>query len=319
MLRRVPDQGAFRSNDAAAPRECDETHAIGAERRTDEGDARACDEMHTGDRAIAELAARQRGVVTTAQLDAAGIGRRGVAHRVAHGRLTRVLRGVYRVGPVEAPFAREMAAVLATGGVLSHHSAAMVWGLRPLHDGPVHVTVRTGTRNRAGVRTHRSPSLNAAVHQGLPLTTAARTLNDLAPALRPAELDRAVEEAQIRGLVTARELRGRAAAASAEPQLTRSEAERRLLKLIERARLPRPATNVRVAGWEVDALWPPERLIVEVDGYAYHGNRAAFERDRRKDAALVAAGYTVIRVTWRQLEDEPLAVVALLARLIRRG
>jgi very-short-patch-repair endonuclease len=275
--------------------------------------------MHTGDRAIAQLAARQRGVVTTAQLEAAGIGRRGVAHRVAHGRLTRVLRGVYRVGPVEAPFAREMAAVLATGGALSHHSAAMVWGLRAPQDGPVHITVASGARNRAGVRIHRSPSLKAAVHNGLPLTTAARTLHDLAPALPPAELDRAVEEAQIRGLVTARELTGRAAAAIAEPRLTRSEAERRLLKLIQRARLPRPATNVRVAGWEVDAFWPAERLVVEVDGYAYHGNRAAFERDRRKDAALVAAGYTVIRITWRQLADEPFAVVALLARLIRRG
>jgi predicted transcriptional regulator of viral defense system len=93
--------------------------------------ADACDETRAGDAAIAELARLQRGVVTTAQLEAAGIGRRGVAHRVAHGRLTRVLRGVYRVGPLAAPFAPEMAALLATGGVLSHHSAAMVWGLRP--------------------------------------------------------------------------------------------------------------------------------------------------------------------------------------------
>jgi very-short-patch-repair endonuclease len=92
-----------------------------------------------------------------------------------------------------------------------------------------------------------------------------------------------------------------------------------LRRLITAARLPKPRTNVRVAGWEVDVLWPRERLIVEVDGYAYHGNRAAFERDRRKDAALTAAGYTVIRITWRQLKDEPLAVVALLARLIRPG
>jgi very-short-patch-repair endonuclease len=319
MLRRVPDQGAFRSNDSPPPRECDETHAIGAERRNRPAAPHECDEMHTGDRAIAELAARQRGVVTTAQLEAAGIGRRGVAHRVAHGRLTRVLRGVYRVGPVEAPFAREMAATLATGGALSHHSAAMVWGLRPPHDGPVHVTVEIPARSRDGLKVHRSASLNAAVRNGLPVTTAARTLHDIATLVPRRELDRAVEEAQIRGLVTARELRGRAAAAIAEPRLTRSEAERRLLKLIERARLPRPATNVRVAGWEVDAFWPPERLVVEVDGYAYHGNRAAFERDRRKDAALVAAGYAVIRITWRQLADEPLAVVALLARLIRRG
>src|SRR5690349_13656397 len=99
----------------------------------------------------------------------------------------------------------------------------------------------------------------------------------------------------------------------------RAVAERRLQKLIRAARLPRPVTNVKVAGWEVDVFWPASRLIVEVDGYAYHGNRAAFERDRRKDATLTAAGYTVIRITWRQITEEPLATVALLARLIRRG
>jgi very-short-patch-repair endonuclease len=122
----------------------------------------------------------------------------------------------------------------------------------------------------------------------------------------------------IRGLVTAREVPRRCEVFT-EPGLTRSEAERRLQRIIRAARLPRPVTNVRVAGWEVDAFWPRERLIVEVDGYAYHGNRAAFERDRRKDAALTAAGYTVIRITWRQLKDEPLAVVALVARLLRPG
>jgi very-short-patch-repair endonuclease len=314
----VPDQRGFRSNAAPPPDECDETHARGRKLTNDGGAPRDCDETHTGDAAVARLAARQRGVVTTRQLSALGIGERAVAHRVAHGRLTRVLRGVYRVGPVQAPFAQEMAAVLATGGVLSHHSAAMVWGLRPPHDGPTHVIVTANARNRVGLRVHRTASLTAAVHHGLPLTTAARTLNDIAPLIGRGELERAVEEAQIRGLVTSAELNGRAKP-SAEPQLTRSEAERRLLRLIKAANLPRPHTNVRVAGWEVDAFWPASRLVVEVDGYAYHGNRAAFERDRRKDAALVAAGYTVIRITWRQLKDEPLAVVALLARLIRPG
>jgi very-short-patch-repair endonuclease len=315
----VPDQTAFRRSDGGPAGDCNETLAIGEERRNRRAASRECDEILVGDRAIADLARSQRGVVTTAQLAAVGIGRNAVAHRVAHGRLTRMLRGVYGVGPVEAPFAREMAAVLATGGTLSHHSAAMVWGLRPPHDGPVHVILERGARNRTGVKVHRTTSLKAAVHQGLPITPAARTLNDLAPALTPAEFDRAVEDAQIRGLVTPHELSGRAAAAIAEPQLTRSEAERRLQRLIRAAHLPKPHTNVRVAGWEVDVLWPPERLVVEVDGYAYHGNRAAFERDRRKDAALVAAGYTVIRITWRQLKDEPFAVVALLARLIRRA
>jgi very-short-patch-repair endonuclease len=209
-----------------------------------------------------------------------------------------------------------MAALLATGGALSHHSAALVWGFRPPHDGPVHVTTTRGARTRAGVKVHRSHSLNAAVHNGLTLTTPARTLQDLAPVLTSADLERAAEEAVIRGLVKQHEL-PRRCALTTEPQLTRSEAERRLQRLIKAARLPRPVTNTRVAGWEVDALWPAQRLVVEVDGYAYHGNRAAFERDRRKDAQLTAAGYTVIRITWRQLKDEPLAVVALLARLLR--
>jgi very-short-patch-repair endonuclease len=273
--------------------------------------------MHTRDGAIAALAARQCGVVTTQQLAAAGIGRRSVAHRVAHGRLTPVHRGVYRVGPITAPYGREMAAILATGGALSHHSAAAVWGFRPPHDGDVHVTANT--RSRPGIRVHRSASFNGAVHFGLQLTAPARTLHDLAPLLPQHDLDRAVEEAVIRGLAAPRELATRPAlrrAAVMEPRLTRSEAERRLLKLIRAARLPLPRTNTRLAGWEVDAVWPRHRLVVEVDGYAYHGNRAAFERDRRKDAALVAAGYRVVRITWRQIADEPHAVVALLARLL---
>ena len=145
-----------------------------------------------------------------------------------------------------------------------------------------------------------------------------RTLHDLAPLLPQHELDRAVEEAVIRGMAHPDQLTTRPALRRAvipEPRLTKSKAERRLLRLIRAARLPLPRTNVMVAGWEVDAVWPQNRLVVEVDGYAYHGNRAAFERDRRKDAALTAAGYRVVRITWRQLEDEPHAVVALIARL----
>jgi very-short-patch-repair endonuclease len=213
-----------------------------------------------------------------------------------------------------------MAAVLATGGALSHHTAAALWGFRPPHDGAPHVTVANrDARSRQGLNVHRTRSLNAAVHLGLPLTTAPRTLHDLAPLLSQGELERAVEEAVIRGLARPEELTTRPAlrrAAIEEPQITRSEAERRLRRLVKAARLPRAVTNVKVAGWEVDAFWPRERLVVEVDGFAYHGNRAAFERDRRKDAALVAAGYRVVRITWRQLVDEPHVVVALLARLL---
>ena len=128
------------------------------------------DEMHTGDEAVIAVAARQHGIVTTAQLAMAGLGPRAVAHRVAHGRLVRRYRGVFQVGPLAAPHGAEMAAVLATGGVSSHHTAAAIWGIRP-HHGDVHITVAGEARKpRPGVQIHRSLSLSAAVEDGLPLT-----------------------------------------------------------------------------------------------------------------------------------------------------
>jgi very-short-patch-repair endonuclease len=282
-------------------------------------------EMHVGDPAIVALARRQHGIVTVAQLLEAGFSRSAVSHRVRRGWLVAVFRGVYQVGPVRAPRGLEMAAVLATGGVLSHHSAAAVWGIRA-HDGDVHVSVSgRDQRPRPGLRIHRSCSVNAAVHDGLPLTTPTRTIHDLAACLPQHELDRAVEQAQILRLATPDEIaadmprRGRPALRAAlnhEPQLTRSEAERRLLAIIKAARLPRPDTNVRVEGYEVDLFWPDQGLIVEVDGYAYHSTRQAFERDRARDAALQAAGYRVVRFTWRQIVHEPLAVVVQLSRLL---
>jgi very-short-patch-repair endonuclease len=101
-------------------------------------------------------------------------------------------------------------------------------------------------------------------------------------------------------------------------RLTRSEAERRLLRMIRAAGLPEPLANARVAGFEVDFLWPGARLIVEVDGYTFHGHRRAFEQDRRRDIALRDAGYEVVRVTWRRLVDEPLLVIAHIARALGR-
>ena len=281
--------------------------------------------MHPVDRAVLALAARRHGVVTTAQLAAAGMHRRAVARRVARGWLVPVWRGVYRVGPIIAEHADEMAAVLATSGVLSHQTAAKVWGIRA-HSGAIHVTV-TGAepRPRPGLRIHRSLSLNAAVQDGLPLTTTARTIHDLATCLPQPELDRAVEQAQILRLATRDEIaaemprRGRPALRAAldnEPQLTRSEAERRLLALIRQARLPRPQTNVILGGYEVDLFWRAQRLVVEIDGYAFHSTRQAFERDRARDAALQAAGYRVVRFTWRQIVHEPLGVVVQLTRLL---
>jgi very-short-patch-repair endonuclease len=151
---------------------------------------------------------------------------------------------------------------------------------------------------------------------------------DVAAGLAGAELDRALEHALVgrlesrdsllelldrhRGGRGARALRT-ALDALVEPRLTRSEAERRLLGLVRAARLPVPEANVRLAGHEVDLLWRDRGFVVEVDGYAFHGGRAAFERDRRRDADLLAAGHRVLRVTWRQIAAEPEALVASLA------
>jgi very-short-patch-repair endonuclease len=258
---------------------------------------------------VVALAARQHGVVTTAQLLGAGVGRRSIARRVAAGWLVAMHRGVYQVGPVTSECGREMAAVLACGegALLSHHSAAAVWGFGR-RDRVVHVTVPGhARRSRPGIRVHRSLSLDAAVQDGLPLTRPARTLRDLERTLPSHEVERARERAAMLGLVVPDD---------APDGFTRSEAERRLTQLCKLAGLPAPRTNARVAGFEVDALWPAERLIVEIDGWAYHRTREAFERDRRKDAALQAAGYRVIRITWRRLANEPYSVSAQLGALL---
>lgn len=288
--------------------------------------------MHAADRAVVALARRQHAMVTTRQLVAAGLGRSAVASRVARGWLMPRHRGVYQVGPVCPPHGGDMAAVLACGprALLSHYSAAALWGIRASHEGPVHITVHgRPPRTRRGIEVHgtaRAHALDAAVLHGLPLTNPARTVRDLAPLLSQHELDRVTEQAQVLNLATKVAIeglldggRGTAALRRAlydEPSLTRSEAERLLRRLIREARLPRPDTNIRIHGHEVDFVWRSRRVIVEVDGFAYHGSRAAFERDRARDADLAAAGYRVVRITWRQLTNEPHAVVARLAVLL---
>ncbi len=149
------------------------------------------------------------------------------------------------------------------------------------------------------------------------------------------DVERAFEEAQRLGLLNARAAggllersRGRRgvrplAALLAEDRaavaVTRSALEARFLSVCRRAGLPRPLVNVRIAGFEVDAVWPAERLVVELDGYAYHRTRTAFERDRARDAALQIAGYRVARVTYRMLESDPAAVVDLVRSLLHRS
>jgi very-short-patch-repair endonuclease len=253
--------------------------------------------------------------------------------------LHRVHRGIYLVGHTAAPQrAREMAAVLVCGpgAVVSHRTAAGLWALlSPDEASAVDVTVvDSWGRDRPGVKVHRACRLERRdVRQldGIPVTSPARTLLDLAVVVPPDAFERALAEAEARRLVRERDLtdvlsrnRGRRGAGvlraffvGQEAVLQRSRAERRLLSLVRGAALPAPELNTRLGRFEVDFLWRAERLVVEVDGYALHGGRAAFERDRRRDAELQAEGLRVMRVTWRQLVGEPNAVIARLIRALR--
>lgn len=293
------------------------------------------------DRVIAAIAARQHGVVCRRQLLEAGVSPHLLAHRLATGRILPLHRGVYRIGPIAAPHAREMAAILAcgAGAVLSHRTAAGLWGLRPKPDSRTEpdVALPTGRRRRAGIRLHRLTTLRTdevSRLEGIPVTSPARTLLDLAAASETREIERALAEGAARRLVRPEQLqrildrhpgapgaaRLRSLLETRAPGLTRSEAEERFLELVRAAQLEDPESNVMVGGFEVDFFWRQRALVVEVDGFAHHSGTRAFEGDRRRDARLAAAGLIVIRVTWRQLEREPLAVVARLAQaLVRAG
>lgn len=281
------------------------------------------------DARVVRLAAAQRNAVQRSQLLVLGLGEGAIDHRLATGRLTTLHRGVYAVGPPSRePLAAETAALLAVGpgAVLSHASAAAAWGLG---DPPriVQVTSPSG-RTRDGIRVHRTELARDDTRRKhhLRVTSPARTLLSLADAVDLTELERMVGEAASKKLTTEQALHeaiargGRGAAKLRSvldrgPAFTRSEAERRLLTLIRAARLPRPQVNARIGRHEVDFAWPDRRLVVEVDGYAFHASRSAVEHDRRREADLDAAGFEVLRCTWRQITTEP---EALLVRLARR-
>jgi predicted transcriptional regulator of viral defense system len=285
---------------------------------------------------VAELAGRQHGVVARRQLLAAGVSNAAIGRMAASGWLIRLHAGVYAVaGRQLETHGRWMGAVLAGGpnALLSHTSAGALWRIVDPIPGPVHVTVAGGKRRRAGIVFHRSNDLEhaRAVRNRIPLTTPSHTLLDLAATLSRRRLERALETAERLGLLDIAELtrlceaaRGRKGTGCLCSVLAhyrpaperRSELERRFLGVCREAGLPRPAVNVPVAGIEVDFLWPEARLVVEVDGFEFHRDRTAFERDRRRDARLQLAGYRVVRITYRRLVEEPESVVADIAALL---
>jgi very-short-patch-repair endonuclease len=275
---------------------------------------------------IAALAGAQYGVVARSQLLNAGFTKTQIDRRLRARRLHQVHYGVYAVGHrVLTREGRWMAAVLATRGVLSHATAAAAWDLRRT-SGVIHVTVRgaAGRERRNGIKVHRSTTLTAAEItscRGIPITTPARTIIDLARTLRGRALEHVVDLADQRGLVDFDDLRQadpaslKAVLSRYRPAATRSELEERFLALCDDHGIPRPETNVRIEGIEVDFVWRDRRLIVEVDGYAYHRSPERFEADRERDVDLTVAGWRVLRFTWAQIQTR----AAWVAVAIRTG
>lgn len=289
------------------------------------------------DTRLADLAARQHGVVAMGQLHALGYGRHAVQRRAETGRLHRVYRGVYAVGhPKLTLKGKWMAAVLACGpeAVLSHRDAAALDGLRRPGSGDIDVTAPR-RHNIAGIRCHASPNLDprdVTAIDGIPVTTLERTLLDVAEVLSPRMFAAALEQAQrddrldgrrIAAMIARhpgrhgiRPLQAAMDALLEDIPWTQSELERRFLAFTTTHTLPTPLFNQYVEGELVDVFWPERRVVVEVDGWRTHKTRRAFETDRARDAKLVAAGYWVIRYTSRRIEREPAAVAAELRAVL---
>jgi very-short-patch-repair endonuclease len=294
------------------------------------------------DSELAARAERQHGVLTIGQLEALGLSARAVRHRAAAGRLTRVHTGVYSIHET-GRLGRWMAAVLAcgSGAMLSHRSAAALWGLSRDHR-HIDVTVagRTG-RSRAGITVHGGGALkphDVSVHDRIPCTAVARTLLDLAGVVERRALERAVdraEELRLFDLVTLQAALsdhprhpGRRALASLLAEYRRgavtcSTAEEQMLKLIAASGIPQPRVNTWIAledntGYEADFFWPDARLIAEVDSRTYHAKRRAFAHDRQRDRKLALAGFETHRYLAAELTSQPEKVIAELRTFLSR-
>lgn len=223
------------------------------------------------------------------------------------------------------------------GTLLSHHTAAVLWGFQRPRRGAIHVTApggRQGIERRKGIWVHRCKIAPEDVtrRDGFPVTTVSRTLFDFAETAPFDPLKKAAEEADRLNLLRLRELeqvcergRGRRALRPVRrlieelrlPDEGRSPLETRFAAFIREYRLPPPVQNVHVLGHEVDALWPSAKLVVELDSWEYHGHRAAFEHDRARDPKLLIAGYRTIRVTHRRLDREAAQLAEEIRQLLR--
>jgi hypothetical protein len=275
------------------------------------------------DQAIAVIANRQGGVIARRQLVTLGLSASAIDRRVRSGRLHLVHRGVYAVGhQVLGAVGRRWAAVLACGAraVLSHAAAAAAFDMRRSAAGAIDVTVvATGRAKHAGIRLHwrrALPTDEVTALDGLPITTPARTLLDLAATgLRDRRLEAAVDSAERRRLLDFADIRellarypGRpgtpslkAVLARYQPGDTRSELEEIVVELCDAHGLPRPVDNCSIEGKVRDFCWPRSRLVVEADSYSWHRSPSALDDDRERDVTLTLAGYRTLRFTWEQV------------------
>lgn len=234
---------------------------------------------------------------------------------------------------------RWLAAVSAVGpgAVLSHRDAAGLHDLRPANHAQTDVTTTANRPDEPGIRVHRTRSLDAqdiTSVSGIPVTTVARTLLDLAGQIPQDHLTRAIREAERQRTFDLRKIeavmartRGRTGpghraltaaieeCAVFEQHHTRSPLEDAFLRLVRSDGLPLPSTNALVEGFQVDAVWRSQRVAVELDGWTDHQTRRAFENDRERDATLTENGWRVVRFTHRQLTSRPDAVIRTLRRL----
>jgi very-short-patch-repair endonuclease len=303
----------------------------------------------TADRRIAGIAADQYGVVSAAQLRAAGLSDDAVRGRATAGRLYRLHRGVYAVGhPAPAREGMWMAAILACGkgaseprraarpgtetraltvldrwgAALSHRSAAELWELLPPAEGrrvEVSIAGTGGKEPRHGIHVHRSRTLTAELvtaHRRIPATTPARTIADLRRAPKTRGCPASVPPWELRRAIRRAEVLGLPTGMEHLTERTRSGLEQAFLRLCRHAGLPRPEVNIRIGSLEVDFLWREHRLVVETDGYRYHRGRAAFEKDRQRDLELRTRGYDVVRLSENQISRDPRRVATVLRSVL---
>lgn len=308
-----------------------------------ESDIRTLARTHGEGQAIADLAKRQYGVVSRKQLISLGLEPGAIGRRLRAGRLHQLHPGVYAVGHLVLPReARWMAAVLASGpdALLSHWSAAAFWGIRPNAQTLIDVTVRHRSRSSKLIRRHISevPADERAVREGIPVTSAARTIFDLAATENLDVVEamlREMEFHELWGPLSLPDLverypgrRGGRKVLRALKRLEegpegrkRSKLEERFAPFLRRHRLPQPRFNdwISLSGknYQVDCHWPDTGQIVELDGWEGHGTRSAFRDDRSRDRALRVGGYSVTRLTWNQLDDEPEQIASDLRVLLK--